>query len=75
MSLYGGRWYVMPQQVDLVKFELIFEILHNPVVLMLVIMAWLFYLCLLAWARIRDKRDLANVSLNYLDVKVARVLY
>jgi len=56
----------VPENVELRKLELIFEILHNPVVLMVVLGAWAIYFLLLMWARNRDRQDLANVCQHWL---------
>ena len=64
LSDFAGRYFVPPNNVNLLDPELYKNITHNYVVLALVLSAWLLHLCLSLWAYAADRKDRHKVGIH-----------
>ena len=64
LSDFAGQYCIPHNPVDIFNFEILYDIRTNPVVLIVVLVAWSLHLLVSVWAHRRDKKDHLNVGIH-----------
>ena len=62
MSGFSGSFFVKPNRVEVFKLSLFLTVFRNPIVVAVVITAWIIYILFIVWARKKDTEDKLKVT-------------